>query len=420
MGFVRKLKPLWHHEVFWRYVDALSPRGFGFLLNTFVIVKFGAHDYALPAWIMSVASVLFMLVPDPTGYILVSGRPGARELMRLLAPWLYGKLVFIFGATIIVIHFAATTLVEAASASEAAWSVAGGLMFVGGELLWATCAVNQFAAGALSSWARLGLVLRLITLVSAILMTWLPGAFIGQALAIFSGPIVIFCLFNLGLPHRWRRCWLVGLGALRRYSLWTYLNGFLLNVIAQAPVLWAGSAPTVPPQVVGQLSYALRILNVMVQPLTILQSVLIRDFARDKSLAQPSYRHYRRLFRAAGFAIFGVALALAFTSSRLAGTDMIFGATLLLLGAGLGVLTFFRYEFALLNAYREARFLYRQAFLPTLFVSVAFYSIAYLQGTLLAVSAASACAYIVLAALIFRSARERLGLLQVLIKPVPQ
>lgn len=409
MDLVKSVRTLWHHDVVWRYIDALSPRGFGFLLNTLVIVKFGAHAYALPAWIMAIIGVLFSLVPEPTGYILVSGKLGGRELTRLLAPWLYCKLIICVSVTVLVINFAASTLIDAVTTKEAFWDIFGALLFVSGELLWSTCAVNRFAAGTLSSWAKLGLAMRVVTLTLAVAVTWIPGAYIGQALAAFAAPIVLLCLGNLGLPRRLRRSYRVGHGALRRYSLWTYLNAFLLNSISQAPVLWAGSSPIVTPQTVGQLSYALRLLNVMIQPLTILQSVLIRDFAKDKSLGHPSYRHYRLLFRISGYAVFFVSATLAFTSYWFFHAGMEVAISLTFLGVGLGTLTFFRFEFALLNAFREVRFLYREAFLPTILAASVLYLIAYFADSLLAIALASSSAYVVLSALVFRVSRLRLA-----------
>jgi hypothetical protein len=410
---VTRIERLWKHEVLWRYVDALAPRGFGFLLNTFVILKFGAHAYALPAWIMSVMGVLLSLLPEPMGYVLVSGRPaGAQKLARVLVPWLYGKLILCFGLAVAAVQVAAAELLETVTPIEAVWDVVGALMFMAGEVLWSTCAVNSFAAGTLARWARLGIALRIVAAAASIFVARLPGGNIGQSMVAFSVPLVVASVANLGWPRRLPRSWRVGWGALGRYSLWTYLNAFLINAIAQVPIVWAGSSLAVTPQVVGQLSYALRVLNVIVQPLTILQSVLIRDFARSKSTRDTAFRRYMLLFRGAGGMAMVATLVLALMSVRIAQSGYELPVAIVFMGIGISIMTFFRYEFALLNGFREARFIYWQAFLPSTVVCLFLYGATYFYGSLATVSAASGCAYAVLAAFIYRAARLRIVALQ--------
>jgi len=399
MSLALTLRRLWHHETVWRFVDALAPRGFGFLVHTWLIWRFGPESYALAAWTITTFGLMNSFIPDPSGYVLLASTTArAKRRIRLFTPWLWGKTLLGVSVTLTIAFLFAGPLVDAAPPGVATWTLAGSTAFAVAETLWAACGTNRFATGHLIAWAGWGVVLRIGALSAALALDALTEAGIGEMLLVLSMPLLFACILALPLPRVGRRSLVAGLITLKRYSLWTQANGFLLMLMAQAPVFFAGTSPTLAPAATGQLAYMVRVLNLIVQPLMILQSVIVRDYARLKAVTS-GFRFYRLIYRGAGLLMIAATALFAWLAPSIA-------PTLWLIGLGLALFTSFRFEFALLNALRDVRFLSLHVFLP---VTLIFVFIALpLHESVLGVATATAAGHAVLTVLLILQARQRI------------
>jgi hypothetical protein len=399
MDPVLMLRRLWGNETVWRFVDALAPRGFSFLMHTYLIWHFGADSYALPAWIITTFGLVGAFIPDPSGYVLLARDPSrAYGRARLFSSWLFVKMLIGLGVTLAAVFIFASPLLATAP-SGVAWILAGGLAFSMSETLWSACSLNRFAMGTLASWAQLGLILRASVLTVAVIVDSLFGIGIGLILLLFSTPLLLACLVVLPRPLFNRRSQTAGLFALGRYSLWTQMNGFLLAMIGQAPIFLAGTIPALAPAITGQLAYSVRILNLLVQPLMILQSVIVRDYARAGTAQTTVFRLYRLSYRGAGVAVFIVTVGLAWLLPSIT-------PALWLIGGGLALFTAFRYEFALLNALRDVRFMTLRVFLPVMLIFALL--IVPAHDNLLGVAFAVAMGHLLLTILLVVQTRRRI------------
>ena len=130
----------------------------------------------------------------------------------------------------------------------------------------------------------------------------------------------------------------------------------------------------------------------------ILQSVIVRDYSRIKMVTS-NIRLYRPFYR-------GVGLLMIIATALLAWLAPSIAPALWLIGIGLALFTTFRFEFALLNALRDVRFLSLRVFLP---VGVLFVLIALpLRESLTGVTAAVAAAHGLLTLLLILHARKRI------------
>jgi O-antigen/teichoic acid export membrane protein len=400
MGVALNVRHLWIDERLWRFVDALAPRGFGFVMHSWLIWRFGAEAYALPAWVIVTFGLAVSFIPDPSGYVLLARNPErARGRARLFSSWLWGKILLGASATLLGVILFAEPLLAATEQEGVVWIVLGGLAFALTETVWSACSTNRFAAETLVSWAQLGIVLRVIALAAAMALDSLFSIGIGPVLLIFSVPLLLACLIALPLPVLNRRSRIAGLFALRRYSLWTQANGFLLAFMAQAPIFFAGTISTLAPATTGQLAYVIRIMNFLVQPLMILQSVIIRDYSRSGVDRSHAFRLYRLSYRGVGVLIFSVTLVMAWLTPDIT-------LVLYMIGSGFAIFTAFRFEFALLNALRDVRFLSFYVFLPVTFIFAVL--VTFLRDTLIGVAFAVAIGHLILTFLLAFQARRRI------------
>ncbi len=399
MSLAMTFSRLWQHETAWRFVDALAPRGFGFLVHTWLIWRFGPESYALAAWTITTFGLLNSFIPDPSGYVLLASTTArAKRRINLFTPWLWGKTLIGVSVTLIIALFLAGTLIDKAPPGAALWTLAGSTAFAAAETLWAACGTNRFATGHLIVWARWGVVLRIGALSAGLAFDALAEVGIGEILLVLSAPTLLACIVALPLPRVGRRSLIAGLITLKRYSLWTQANGFLLMFMAQAPIFFAGTSPTLPPAATGQLAYVVRVLNLFVQPLTILQSVVVRDYARLKTVTS-GFRLYRLIYRGTGLLMIAATALFAWFAPSIA-------STLWLIGSGLALFTSFRFEFALLNALRDVRFLSLHVFLPAtlIFILIALP----LHKSVLGVAAATTAGHALLTVLLILQARQRI------------
>lgn len=399
MGVALTLRSLWRHETLWRFVDALAPRGFGFLIHTWLIWRFGAESYALSAWVITTFGLVISFFPDPSGYVLLASNTArARRRVQLLTPWLWGKLLIGSGVTFFAAIFLPRPLFGADPPIVVTWAVTGSVAFALAETLWAACGTNRFATGHLVVWARWGMVLRVGAFAAVLVLDAFALVGIGEVLLFFSLPLLIACIFALPVPYFRRRSLVAGLIALRRYSLWTQANGFLLMLMGQAPVFFSGMNPTLAPGISGQFAYVVRVFNLIVQPLMILQSVIVRDYARSNAVT-PGLRLYRLFYRGTGLVMIATAALSAWLVPAIA-------SALWLMGLGLALFSAFRFEFALLNALRDVRFLCVHVLLPATLV---FALIALpLRESLAGVAAAVATGHGLLTLLVILQARRRI------------
>ncbi len=392
---------LWESEAIWRFVDVLAPRGFGFLLHTWLLWHFGADAYALPAWIITTFGLIASLIPDPSGYVLLAGHfARARLRARLLSSWVWGKTLLGASCSLLVLMvFANPLLAELPPHANVLAIIGGSLLFAVSETLWAVCNLNRFAMGRLVPWARWGVFLRAVGLGCALIFDDIVDIGVGGPLLMFSLPLAVVSLLSLPAPVLDRRSLIAGVHALRCYSFWTQLNGFLLSLLMQAPVFFAGANVNLTPALTGQLAYAVRVLNFLVQPLMVLQSIVVRDYARLRSVTG-SLSLYRLLYRLSGVVILASTALLAWFFSEI-------GVVLLSLGGGLAFFSIFRFEFALLNALRDVRFLSIRVFLPV----AVFFGIAILpfHQSLTGVAFTVAAAHILLTLLLLLQVRRRIA-----------
>ncbi|MAZ34025.1 MAG: hypothetical protein CMO06_12850 [Thalassospira sp.] len=392
---------LWESEAIWRFVDVLAPRGFGFILHTWLLWHFGADAYALPAWIIATFGLIASLIPDPSGYVLLAGHfARARLRARLLSSWVWGKTLIGASCSLLVLMvFANPLLAELPPHANVLAIIGGSLLFAVSETLWAVCNLNRFAMGQLVPWARWGVLLRVAGLGGAITLGGVLDFGIGGPLLIFSLPLAVVSLLSLPAPVLDRRSLIAGVHALRCYSLWTQLNGFLLSLLMQAPVFFAGANVNLTPALIGQLAYAVRVLNFLVQPLMVLQSIVVRDYARLRSVTR-SLNLYRLLYRLSGGVILASTALLAWFFSEIR-------MMLLFFGLGLAFFSIFRFEFALLNALRDVRFLSLRVFLPV----AVFFGLAVLpfRQNLTGVALVITVAHILLTLLLLLQVRRRIA-----------
>ena len=401
MDLALNIRRLWRHETLWRFVDALAPRGFSFVMHTYLIWRFGADSYALPAWFISTFGLVCSFIPDPSGYVLLARGPAqARGRARLFSSWLWGKMFITVGASLLAVFIFAEPLLASTPPEAVAWIVSGGVAFALSETLWSACSTNRFAMGTLTSWAQIGVIMRAAAFAAAVVLHRLLGIGVGHVLLIFSAPLFLASLMTLPRPTFSRRSWIAGLFALRHYSLWAQMNGFLLAFMGQSPVFFAGTMLTLAPAATGQLAYAVRVLNFIVQPLMVLQSVIVRAYAREGAAHLPIFRLYRFCYRGAGGAVLAITVVLAWLAPGIA-------PALWMLGGSLALFTAFRFEFALLNALRDVRFLSVSVFLPVTLLFVLL--VLPLRGNLSGVAFAVAIGYVALTILLVIQARRRIA-----------
>ena len=384
----------WERESFWRFVDTLGPRGFGFVLHSWLIWHFGAENYALPVWVIGTFSMVATFIPDPSAYVLLARNDAqARRRAKLLSAWLWAKILISVAISIVAPFVFAQILLIGASGV----AVLGGVIFAATDTLWSVVGTNCFAEGRIKGWAQIGFVLRTLVLCGLLFLSLIAELDIGVALLVYSLPLLAACIYALPRPYFHSRSVIAGSFALKNYSLWTQINSFSLQFLSQIPIVLAGATPSVTPDNVGKLAYIWRILNQFVQPLSVLQSIIVREFARTGDIL--SAIHLRKYIRLTSLFIAIMSCIIAWLTPELTNT-------LLLLGGGLAFFTALRFEFALLNALRSVRFMASGIFMPALLPLLPLLWI--FRYDLVIVAGLIAASYVALAGLVFKQVHIRI------------
>lgn len=370
------IKRLLNSEATWRYIDAYLPRVFGLCFHTYLLRQYGGELYALPGWMLGILGLCMALIPDPHSYILVRAHGvRARRLLGLAIPSLILK-----AATCSAIVFATVLIFPTAhmvNAHESAWPavLAATVLYGSVEFFWAVLGTISLATGGMRRVALWGLVARLGAIV-AIAIAWVFGeSSMTGDLCLASIPVLVMWI----LLSPWRfspsRSWRFFVFSLRTYAGWNQGIALATNMLFQMPLLMLGMYPEAGAATVGHLAYISRILQAVLQPFQILQSIVIRDVAQAaRGVARLDASRLQWVFRAGsigvmvcGSAVVGAAVmegVLSRAPSMLA----------LAMVAGVAVTIWNRYELSKVLATSRLKELFMIGYLPvvsmTLFMAV--------------------------------------------------
>jgi len=354
-------------EELWRFVDALAPRGFGFLMHSFLIWHFGATQYAYPVWIMGICGALMSLIPDPMGYVNLSkNKRSVRNRILLLTPWLWGKLLLaIFCCLAISLFFQNETLVTEGG-NFGIFAIIAALSFTLSETLMAVLSINMFMLDKLQSWSKIGLLLRVVLLLVIFYFTSNNIITLNVALLIYGMPLIILCLWKLPLGGFSKNSYKAGMTVLRSYSIYGQLNGFILSQLLQFPLLISGMIPNISPNTIGTFGYLLKIFNLILQPFYILQSIIVKKIVQSSSkelnnekLNISAIERYKIFYRVTALGTILLSCLLTFYVAE----DQ---SSVIFIGVGLAGYVYSRYEQAILYAHKNLAFLFFKVYLPTL------------------------------------------------------
>jgi hypothetical protein len=351
-------------DAFWRYVDAFAPRLFAIALHTALVWKFGPAAYALPAWLLGAFGLLLAMVPDPHGFILMRGHGArARRLLGLAVPSVLLKLVLVAIAAFLAVDtFAAPTLVPGKEPPHA--MMAAVCTYAAAEALWSVLGTTALAVGNVRKLAVTGLVARLIS-TAAIAVSWLMID-LGMAASFMLAaiPIAAAAVMFIPLAGSLRRCAHLYRFSTLHYAIWSQAIALMTGLLAQAPILALGAWPLLSPSGVGQVAFFVRVVMAAVQPLQVLQSLVVRETSRAKGTITPMLGRMRRAFRVGAVAIgLTCSVALAVLRARHAISDDVW----LLCGAvslGVAFSAWHRFELSRLLAGYRLRDLCLRGYLP--------------------------------------------------------
>ncbi len=358
------MKRVYQSEALWRYVDVFLPRVFALGIHSLLIARYGAGQYALVAWILGMMALIAGFIPDPHSYILLRGHGNrARNLLSLAAPWYFGK-VFLSGAVTLLLVFVLASNALVAPHATSLWPVvSAAIVYASAELCWALVGFGAFASGDLPKVAKIGVIVRLISLLSLVAIA--PTS-IYVDLIIVGGPLAITATLLLPFSFRAKRIFLFAFSAIRRYSVWSILIGAATGLVGQAAPLMMGAAPTVAAKDVGFVSYFSRLIMVGLQPFQVLQSLVIKEVSMSGGEYTNRLRQSRIAFRVGAIFIGTVgacALALAYVE-MLMSIEAITILSLFLFGAALSC--WYRFEIALVLATEGIKELFLKGYLPTI------------------------------------------------------
>lgn len=357
-------------ETAWRYIDAYLPRGFALFLHTVLIQRYGGEAYALPAWTLGVLGVFLAALPDPHSFILVRRHgPGARRLLALTTPWLLLKAVIaMLLCTAVATMFAAPRLGEEDLGSTLVVLAA---LFAGSvEFIWATIGTASLAIGNVRHVALVGTIARFVA-VLILLAGWTLGeTTITTDFLIASAPVAVAIFWVLPGTRNAKRSVLFMWFSVKKYAFWSQGVGLVTILLFQLPSIVIGLTPIVSTAGIGQFAYFTRLFQVVLQPVQILQSIVIRDTARAAKGAVVNFRWPKRMFRVAGIGSALLTIVSASLGSKMALIDKDMAVLLGAVGCGLGVSTWYRFELAQFLATSGLRTLLVSGYLPVLAITL--------------------------------------------------
>jgi hypothetical protein len=370
-GVLTVIKRLLNSEAAWRYVDAYFPRIFGLIFHTYLLRHYGGDLYALPGWLLGILGLCMAFVPDPHSYILVRAHgKRAQRLLGLTTPWLLIKVALCTCiATIGMFVFATGHLIAAHGATWLA-VFAAATLFGSVEFLWAVLGSTSLATGSVKRVALSGVIARL-TAISFIALGWLFGT-PNMALDFFLVTCPVLLVWVSLSPWRYslRRSRLFFIFSLRRYTGWNQGIALATNTMFQLPLLIIGMYPAVGAATVGQIAYIARLLQAVLQPFQILQSIVIKDAAQvSRGVITAGPRRVEWLFRVGSVGIacvgFTALSAAVFVGNLIWITSML----ALAMVAGVAVSVWHRYELAKMLATPRLKELFLFGYLPVIFAT---------------------------------------------------
>lgn len=288
---------------FWRYVDATAPRVLSLVMHSLIVWRFGAADYAIAAWTLGVFGLLLAVLPDPHSLILV--RAQARRAVRLLSltvPALAVKLILAAAASIaLTVAIAAPSL--DAGVGAAALVAVSVCAYASAEAVWSVLGTVALAIGNVRHVAVAGLGARFVALCGVAIACLIDEAPLWLAFAMPAVPISLAAVYLLPRAGRWRRSRRFFVVGAVRYAIWNQGLSLLTGLLAQAPVLILGAYPLLAAREVGQISFVLRIVMLAIQPVQVLQSLVIREVASKEQARPEVLTRMKLIFRLAAVAI---------------------------------------------------------------------------------------------------------------------
>lgn len=352
----------------WRYVDAYIPRLFGLYLHTALIAKYGSAEYSVVAWLLGILAILFAAIPDPHSLLLVRshGVP-AQRLLGLSAPWLLLKVVLASALTWATLYGVATGLLMEQSSDHAA--IAATLWLGSAEFLWAVLGTCSLAIGNVRTTAIAGVISRFAAVV-VLTAGWLFDSLsLGESLAVAAAPTTVALVIRMP-PIRLRRSSTFMLFSLRTYAIWAQGISLVTIALFQLPMVVLGTTALATPAGVGQISYLSRILQAILQPLQILQSIVIRDSARARSGMTVDFRWMRIAFRTGAGTLLVGGLAVLYLLDRREAIEPSTAGVGLGFTLGVAFSGWFRFELSQRLASANIRLLLMRAYLPILLATV--------------------------------------------------
>jgi len=349
-------------EKLWRYVDAYLPRIFGLYLHTALIAHYGLGQYATPAWLLGVFGVLLAAIPDPHSFLLIRHYgAAARRLLALTTPWLLFKAALAAVVAWSSLQFAASTLLGGRVSEQATlWAV---LWFGSVEFLWSVLGTSSLACGNVRQVALTGLAARLIALLSLTAGWFVSQLSFAQSIALAAAPTTTALLFLLPATTRYGRSAKFMVFSLRKYAIWAQGIGLVTVVLFQLPTIVLGVAPLSAPAGVGQLSYISRIVLAVLQPLQIMQAMVIKETVSARTV---DLLWMRRTFRVGSVALLAAGLAVIGALYQGAQVEASILVVSLAFVSGVSFSAWHRFELSQLLASASVRDLFLRGYLPVL------------------------------------------------------
>jgi hypothetical protein len=361
----------WSSPAVWRMVDAYAPRVFGLVIHTALVVRYGAKAYALPTWCLGVLGIALSLIPDPHVLILIrrSGQ-AARRLLALTTPWVLAKLLL--GSTacwVSLALFSGEAIVEP-HGNRALVVTASALLYGAVEAAWGVLGTTALAMGNLRKVAIGGLAARTVSLLLMAAGFAVGAPYMGFDFMLVALPPLVVLVWLLPFTVHMSRNVALMWFATSRYGIWQQGVTILANLLLQAPVLVLGAWPLVSAAVVGQVSYLTRVLGAVLQPIQILQSLVIREVALTRGKPNTRLDRLRIVFRASAIivgAVGGVCILLAHRKGVLERDAALLSGWLV---AGVAFSCWYRFEFSRVLATLRIRELFLFGYAPVCLVAV--------------------------------------------------
>ncbi len=370
--FVSKLAQLAASDGFWRLIDAYTPRVFGLLFHSYLLVSFGAAQYAFPGWVLGSFGLLLAALPDPHSYILVRAN-GARahRLSALCVPAVLAKLALAGAIALVCVVVFASDKMTTVFDGTWIWVALASILYGGTEFLWAVLGTVSLSTGQVRRVAIWGLLARGLS-VGALVSLWhIGGGTLATYLSLAALPVIGAWAYLSPKSWRLRRAWRFFSKAVRTYAGWVQGISLITVGLFQLPTLalgmWSGSDAAL----VGFVAFGSRLLQAGFQPFQILQSVVIRDASAAHRAGLSHARSFLwTLFKTggAGFAIVtALALIVAFAQGIIAQNSLVLGVAMSL---GIALSIWFRYELAQTLATRAARSIFLYGYAPVFVLAV--------------------------------------------------